>query len=112
MAEGASISFGCVLISMHGIRIGKNSALGELTSVRDHNHEFKDANTPFRIQGYRGAAIDIGDDVWIGRGAFIGPGVHIGNGAVVGANSVVVRDVDPYTVVAGCPARFIKRRGL
>ncbi len=54
--------------------------------------------------------VAIGSDVWIGRGARILGGVAIGHGAVVAAWSVVTRDVDPYTVVAGVPARPIKGR--
>ncbi|ERG92442.1 MAG: phosphonate metabolim protein, transferase hexapeptide repeat family [Haloquadratum walsbyi J07HQW1] len=54
--------------------------------------------------------VTIGHDVWIGHGATILPGVEIGNGAVIGAGSVVTDDVSPYTVVAGVPAEFIRRR--
>ena len=50
----------------------------------------------------------IGNDVWIGAGTFIRPGVTVGNGAVVGMGSVVTRDVAPYTIVAGNPARVIR----
>ena len=53
--------------------------------------------------------VSIASDVWIGAGAIIMPGLTIGEGAVVGAGAVVTRDVDPYTVVAGNPARLIKR---
>lgn len=52
----------------------------------------------------------IGNDVWIGVGAFIRSGVTIGNGAIIGAHAVVTKDVDPYTIVAGNPARTIRRR--
>lgn len=55
-------------------------------------------------------AITIGNDVWIGQEAMILAGVTIGNGAVVAARSVVTRDVGPYEVVAGSPARTIKYR--
>ncbi|MEO0544198.1 MAG: DapH/DapD/GlmU-related protein [Pseudomonadota bacterium] len=54
--------------------------------------------------------VTIGHDVWIGHGVTITAGVSIGNGAVIGAGAVVTRDVAPYTVVGGVPARFIKRR--
>lgn len=50
------------------------------------------------------------NDVWIGQNATILPGVHIGNGAIIGANSVVGSDVPPYTIVAGNPARFVRKR--
>ena len=52
----------------------------------------------------------IENDVWIGQNAVILPGVHIGDGAIIGANSVVGRDVPPYTIVAGNPARELRKR--
>lgn len=58
----------------------------------------------------RSNAVTIGHDVWIGHGATILPGVTIGDGAVVGAGAVVSRDVEPYTIVGGVPARLIRRR--
>jgi phosphonate metabolism protein (transferase hexapeptide repeat family) len=54
--------------------------------------------------------VRIGHDVWIGHGAVIMPGVSIGDGAVVGSSAVVTKDVAPYTIVAGVPARMIRRR--
>ncbi|MER3446528.1 MAG: hypothetical protein C4291_06635 [Candidatus Dadabacteria bacterium] len=52
----------------------------------------------------------IGNDVWIGRGAVILSGVHVGNGAVIGAEAVVARDVPPYAIVVGNPARVVSYR--
>ena len=52
----------------------------------------------------------IGNDVWIGRSALIRQGVRIGDGAVIGMGAVVTKDVEPYSVVAGCPAREIRKR--
>ena len=52
----------------------------------------------------------IGNDVWIGQNATIMPGVHIGDGAIIGANSLVSKDVEPYTIVAGNPIRIIRKR--
>ena len=52
----------------------------------------------------------IGNDVWIGQNATILPGVRIGDGAIIGANSVVGSNVDPYTIVAGNPAKVIRKR--
>ena len=52
----------------------------------------------------------IGNDVWIGQNAVILPGVHIGDGAIIGANSIVGSDVEPYTIVAGNPAKVVRKR--
>lgn len=54
--------------------------------------------------------IVVDDDVWIGQNALVLSGVHIGQGAVIAAGSVVTKDVEPYTIVAGNPARVIKKR--
>jgi len=58
----------------------------------------------------RARKVKIGNDVWIGHGAVVMPGVTIGDGAVVGANAVVTKDVGPYEIVAGTPARRLRRR--
>lgn len=54
--------------------------------------------------------VTIEDDVWIGRNSVILPGITIGKGSIVGANSVVNKNVEPYTIVGGVPAKFIKKR--
>jgi phosphonate metabolism protein (transferase hexapeptide repeat family) len=52
----------------------------------------------------------IGNDTWIGHGAIIMPGITVGDGAIVGSGAVVTKDVEPYTIVAGVPGRFLRRR--
>ena len=58
----------------------------------------------------KSARVVIGHDVWVGHGAIVMPGISVGHGAVVGAGAVVTRDVEPYAIVAGVPARRIKWR--
>ena len=53
---------------------------------------------------------EVGNDVWIGQNATILPGVHIGDGAIIGASSVVASDVEPYSIVAGNPAKQLRKR--
>ena len=74
-----------------------------------YNQEVR--NIPMMEQGStEPAPVVIGDDVWIGRRAIIMPGVRIGNGCVIGAGAVVTKDVPPYCVVGGVPAKIIKKR--
>lgn len=54
-------------------------------------------------------SVSIGDNVWVGEGVCILPGCSIGDGAIIGSNAVVTKDVPPYTIVAGVPARIIKQ---
>lgn len=69
------------------------------------------ANTPPHLQQlpFKGDTV-VGNDVWIGRNSVILPGIRIGDGAIIAAQSVVTKDVAPYTVVGGNPARFLKNR--
>ena len=62
------------------------------------------------FQWRRDHRVHVGHDVWIGHGAIVLPGVSIGTGAVIGAGAIVSRDVDPYTIAVGVPARSIKER--
>lgn len=66
-----------------------------------------DADYQFKGKGLR---IAIENDVWIGYGSIVVSGVHIGRGAIVAAGSVVLKDVEPYSIVAGNPAREISKR--
>lgn len=70
----------------------------------------KKLDRAFREQRMEQGKVVLGHDVWIGHGAIVLPGVTVGTGAVVGAGAVVTRDVEPYAIVAGTPARFVRWR--
>ena len=67
---------------------------------------------PIISQGMTDGEIIIGNDVWIGSNAVILPNCTIGEGAIIGAGAVVTNDIESYSIVAGVPARFIKKRDL
>ena len=70
----------------------------------------KKLDKEFRRQRMEEGKVTLGHDVWIGHGAIVLPGVAIGTGAVVGAGAIVTRNVEPYAIVAGNPARFVRWR--
>lgn len=93
------------------IRIGKNCLISQQVSIigADHNYK-KGINIQDQPLKKENNGVEIGDDVWIGCSVQIMAGVKIGNGAVIAAGSVVTKDVEANTVIAGVPAKFIKHR--
>ena len=78
--------------------------------LRASDHEFKSIEVPIIKQGHTGADILICDDCWIGANAVITRNVTIGKHSIVAAGAVVTKDVKPFSIVAGIPARCIKKR--
>ena len=103
----SSIANHAWIYALDKIRIGKKTCIGEYARLLTGYHDITTRNFAFRTK-----PITIGSCVWIATGVTVLPGVTIGDGAVVAAGSVVTKDVDPWTVVGGNPARFIKRRVL
>lgn len=95
----------CTFFGRGGIEIGNDVFIGPKVNLITINHDVYPEN---RSATY-GRRIVIEDKVWIGINSTILPGVRIGYGAIVGAGSVVTKDVEPMTIVAGNPARVIKK---
>jgi acetyltransferase-like isoleucine patch superfamily enzyme len=105
IGQYSHINRGCLLDARGGIIIGNNVSVSHNVSIMSgshdyHSKEFRGRFLPIKIEDY----------VWIGNNAVILQNVTIGKGAVVCAGAVVTRDVEPYSVVAGIPARKIKER--
>jgi phosphonate metabolism protein (transferase hexapeptide repeat family) len=113
--------------AIHYASIGRFCSIAAHTCINPGNHPLWRAalhHFTYRSNSYdlapdhdepffawrRGHQVILGHDVWIGHGAIILPGVVIGTGAAVGAGAVVTHDVDTFTVVAGSPARVLRRR--
>jgi acetyltransferase-like isoleucine patch superfamily enzyme len=105
-----SVNADCVLYGTGGLTIGNGVRIAAHTVIVAANHRFARRDMPIHQQGSVARGIAIGDDVWIGAGARILDGVRIGTGAIVAAGAVVTRDVPPYTIAGGVPARVIKER--
>ena len=93
-----------------GVEIGNDVLIAAHCVIVPFNHNFDDLQIPINAQGYTSKGIRICDNVWIGSGARILDGVRIGSGAVVAAGSVVNRDVGENEIVAGIPAKCIRKR--
>lgn len=107
MGDFSCLSENVDCYSVASITIGDQVVVSQGAFICSASH---DIASPIMELTY--APVIVGPQVWIAARAFIGPGVTIGEGAVVGACAVVTKDVEPWTVVAGNPARFIKRREL
>lgn len=93
------------------VKIGKLSLLANEVAIIGGDHCYKKVGIPMVFAGRDELKHTIiGDDVWVGARSIIMTGVKIGNGAIVAAGSIVTKDVEPYTIVGGVPASFIKMR--
>lgn len=110
IGERTGIMHNCDIYGLGGISIGKDVMIAPYCKIISSNHNFSDPDLSMNQQGYTSEPIKIEDNCWIGAGAIILAGVTIGQGAVVGAGSIVTKDVLPYTIVAGNPAKLIKER--
>jgi maltose O-acetyltransferase len=104
------VNSGAYLYGRGGLTIGNHVLVGQNAVVLSSTHHWSDPTRPIVFQGHRAEPVTIGDDVWIGANAVILPGVHVASGTVIGAGAVVSRDTDPYSIVAGVPARKIGER--
>ena len=103
------ISESTVIRGQGGVTIGDRVYTSPNTKIVAVNHVFDDPERPFIHQGITAQGIRIEDDVWLGTNAVITDGVQIGKGAVVAAGAVVTKNVPAHTIVAGVPAKVIKK---
>ncbi|MEO8328075.1 MAG: acyltransferase [Nitrospirota bacterium] len=112
MAIGNFVSIGpfCFLVSRSHLTIGSNVAIGAGTYMLGGGHAHDDPDVPVIQQARTSKGISVEDGAWIGIGAKILDGVTIGENSIVGAGAVVSKDVPPWTVVLGNPARVVEKR--
>ncbi len=100
-----------ILNGQGGIDIGDNVLIAGHCHIVAGNHRFDDPDRPINTQGFDSRGIVIEDDVWLGAGVKVLDGVRIGRGSIISAGAVVIRDVAPFSIMAGVPARFLRQRG-
>ncbi|MCA9473029.1 MAG: acyltransferase [Nitrospira sp.] len=112
MSIGNFVSIGpfCFLVSRSHLTIGSNVAIGAGTHMLGGGHAYDDPDMPVIHQARVSKGITVEDGAWIGIGAKILDGVTIGRNSIVGAGAVVSKDVPPWTVVLGNPARVVEKR--
>lgn len=101
---------GCIINAFLDVSIGEGCLFADDVHVTDFDHRTDRLDVPIKDQGIVTSPVRIGPDVWVGRGATIVRGVDIGRGAVIGAHAVVTRDVPPFAVAVGAPARVVRSR--
>jgi acetyltransferase-like isoleucine patch superfamily enzyme len=103
------IGFNCVIYPK--VAIGDYTMFAPEVKIVGGDHKYDKVGVPIIFAG-REKQLEtvIGKDVWIGTRSLIIRGVKIGDGAIIAAHSVVTKDVEPYTIVGGSPAKFIKKR--
>ncbi len=107
VADNSVMGPNVICYNMGGISIGKNVVISQNTHLCSASHDYTSRTFMTTFD-----PIHIADNSWICADAFVAPGVTIGEGAVVGARSVVVHDVEAWSIVAGNPAKYIKKREI
>jgi len=113
LEDNCHIGFGSIISAKNRIYLERDVLVGQVVIIVDHNHAYEDINVPVLNQGItEGGTIRIGQGTWIGHGAsIISPRgeLTIGRNCVIAANSMVMRSVPDYSVVAGYPASIIRQ---
>lgn len=110
IGDDVDISKDVLITTAGGVEVGARTLVGYRTQILSTNHVIPEDGSRIFDSGHVGDRVVIGEDCWIGGSCVILPGVRIGDGAVVAAGSVVTKDVLPYAVVGGNPARVIRVR--
>lgn len=108
MKAGSCLGPNVICYNMANVALNENACVSQYSYLCTAGHDTTLLNNS--KNGLITAATKIGKDAWIGAKAFIGMGVKIGEGAIVGATASVYKDVEPYTIVGGNPARIIRKK--
>lgn len=108
VGKGCVIGWGSVIDCLGQVTIGDNVFFGHRVMILTGSHDYRLFGSDRQMKHIKGSPVTIEEGVWVASGAIICPGVTIGKHSVVAAGAVVTKDVDPYTIVGGNPAKKIK----
>ena len=110
IGEGTFLNIGVMVACHESVRLGAHCMFANGCFISDASHRFDDPELPLPWQGFTSKGpTSVGDNVWCGVNVVITTGVTVGERSVIGANSVVTRDLPPYSVAAGAPAKVLRR---
>ncbi len=112
VGDDVDLALGVLITTNGSVRIGNRVLIGYRTQILSSNHAIPDGKGKIFEAGHTYKPIRIDDDVWLGANVIVLSGVHIGEGAIIAAGSVITKDVSPFTIVAGVPAKVVKTRGI
>ncbi len=112
IGQGTNVGSDFVVSCIHEVEIGRNVLIADRCFIGDSNHDYNDINIPIKMGEMVPGSVKIGDDCWLGINVAVLRNVTIGRHCGIGANSVVTKDIPPYCIAAGNPARIIKQYDL
>jgi maltose O-acetyltransferase len=110
LGDGVSVPRNIHMDARGGLTLADYALIGFESVILTHTHNSDDPNSPIQQQGMFSKPVHIGPRTWLGTRVIIQPGVTVGEGAIVGSGAVVTKDIAPYDVVAGVPARVLRNR--
>jgi acetyltransferase-like isoleucine patch superfamily enzyme len=110
IGSNVGIAQNCFIQVRGKVTIGSDVMFGPNVSIFSENHGFADLDTPMISQPTIREAVIIEDDVWLGTRSIILSGVRIGKGSIIAAGALVNKDIPPYSIAAGVPAKVIRSR--
>jgi acetyltransferase-like isoleucine patch superfamily enzyme len=109
IGDRCTLGKGIGIVGHERIELGDDIWTGHYVYITDQNHGYEDVSMPIGTQLWKDAPVSIGSGSWLGHGCVVLPGVHIGEHVAVAAGAVVTSDVPAFSVVAGVPARVVRR---